>query len=148
MSQLAMKIRKARFIILSAVLATSLTSAAPTPTIEIPKQFGLMAADITLCFTIYQVFFGDEVKLTEEKFASFLEEAGIVTVVSGVMSSVVVYSVIKTIQGAHDELMNFAGPLGWLISGSLTGLQTFVIGSLWLNFCEKRYINNPTLKAS
>lgn len=135
MSQLATKKRKAQLIIISAALGTGITSAAPTPTIEIPKQLTLIAADITMCFAIYQVFFGDEINLVEGNFISLMEEAFDVTVLAGLMSSLALHS----IRGIQDEMLDWAGPYGWVISGGLTGSKTLVVGTIWLKFCSERY---------
>lgn len=141
MSDLARKRKKSCFAVIGATLGTGLTSATPTPSIEVPKQLTLEAADIALCFAIYQIYFGDEVKLTGEKLADLLVEAGIVTVVAGLFA----YAGVKATQGVCDEFANCVGPTGWLVSGGLTASETFVIGSLWWFFCDRRYRNNRQL---
>ncbi|MCC5664395.1 hypothetical protein LC653_10815 [Nostoc sp. CHAB 5784] len=136
--ELETKRRRAVFALVSAALATGFASAVPTFTVEVPKQLTLMAADVALCGVIYEIYFGDKTKLTEEKLMDLLNEATTL----GFLSSVAAYAGVKITQGMFDELMDFAGPSGWLLSGSLTGSQTFVIGLVCLRICEYRYKNS------
>ena len=136
MSNLEQKKGKAFYAIFAAVVGSGITGTSPTPNWEIPKQLGLVAGDIGLCLGIYQIYFSDQ--LSEQRLIDLLTEAGILTVTSGVLA----YCGVRATQALLKEFMNFFGPISWIVSGTLTGLQTLTLGLFWWNFCHQKHIND------
>ena len=132
-AELEKKRMTALLCLFGAALATGASSALPTPVLEVPKQLALGAADAGLCLTIYQIYFGDVV--TGRDLLALLQEAGLVTVISGAVG----YAGVKVLQGMFDEAANLLTLPGFLLSGTITASETLLIGALWMLYCEDRY---------
>ena len=133
------KFNRCRWDIMKLSLGTGLTSALPTPTVEIPKQLGIAVGDLALCFHIYQIYFDDQIK-DSKQFIDLVKRAGLVTAGGGA----IVYIGYKAARGLLDEAANFAPPFGQIFSGVLTFSETITIGFLWLKFVNKLYIDEMT----
>jgi hypothetical protein len=84
-----------------------------------------------MCITVYAIWFDQ--RRSKEEMLDLLLDAGMVTVVGGL----VVYGGVKVTEGLLAEAMNLLGPLGWAVSGVITGTVTGMVGFTFWAWCER-----------
>ena len=124
------KQRKSLTLILEFALGSTAASSIPTPAFEVSKQIILAAADVTLCWSIYALYYDED--LSVENIVELLKRAGIITSVG----TVLVYTGARTTQGLADEMLNLTG-IGTIVSGVIAGSSTALVGLAFL-----AWINN------
>ena len=132
MSELTLqkKQRKSLALILEFALGSTAASSVPTPAFEVSKQIVLAAADVTLCWKIYALYYDEDLSI--ENIVELLKRAGIIASVG----SVLLYTGARTGQGLADEVLNLSG-IGTLVSGVIAGSSTTLVGLAFL-----AWINN------
>ena len=124
------KQKKSLTLILEFACGSTAASSIPTPVFEVSKQIILAAADVTLCWRIYVLYYDEELSI--ENIVELLQRAGIIASVG----TVLVYTGVRTSQGMADELLNLSG-IGTLVSGLISGSSTALVGLAFL-----AWINN------
>jgi hypothetical protein len=124
------KQKKSLTLILEFAVGSTAASSIPTPAFEVSKQIILAAADVTLCWRIYALYYDEELSI--ENIVELLQRAGIIASVG----TVLVYTGARTSQGMADELLNLSG-IGTLVSGLIAGSSTALVGLAFL-----AWINN------
>ena len=124
------KQKKSLTLILEFALGSTAASSIPTPAFEVSKQIILAAADVTLCWSIYALYYDED--LSVENIVELLKRAGIITSVG----TVLVYTGARTTQGLADEMLNLTG-IGTIVSGVIAGSSTALVGLAFL-----AWINN------
>jgi hypothetical protein len=115
-----------------ALLGAGGLSAAPTPTLELPKQATIIGADAALCLGIARCYFDDFNKdQLQETFRRYAEAGGL-----GALAG---YGAFKLLEALVAEATNFVPLAGWLVSGSITASVTGVIGVMFLIACDRSY---------
>ena len=94
---LEQKQRHAIRLILEFALGSTAASSIPTPVFEVPKQFMLTVADLTLCWRLYALYYDEE--LSPDSLLALIRRAGIAPA-AGVA---VAYASARTAQGFADE---------------------------------------------
>lgn len=133
---MSMSITKKRFQTMGAIVTAALgagsASALPTPTLELPKQAVIAISDITLCASIYTIWF--DRRVTTEEMQDMLLDFGLLSVTGGIL----IYAGVKTAEGLLAEAMNIFGPIGWSVSAVITGSVTITVGVAFWLLCEKQ----------
>jgi hypothetical protein len=114
----------------AAALGTGGVSAAPTIGAEVPKQGVIAIGDLVMCTKIYEIWFDERV--TTEQLRDILIDAGLASAAGGIL----VYGGVKLTEGLLAEALNLLGPIGWGISGTITGSVTCLVGLTFWAFCE------------
>lgn len=125
------KRNKALLAITGAVLANGCGAAIPTPGVETCKHLAYSGVEITLCITIYNIYF--DTKLSKSEIKDFLVDNGIVTA-SG---TGLAYIGTKAGHSAISELLNFVPVVGWGVKGILAGSITSAIGIACMQACHE-----------
>ena len=137
---LQQKQRKSLTLILEFALGSTAASSVPTPAFEVSKQIVLAAADVTLCWKIYALYYDEDLSL--ENIVELLKRAGIITSVG----SVLVYTGARTSQGLADEMLNLSG-IGTLVSGVIAGSSTALVGLAFLAWVNNAWQQDQLLPA-
>lgn len=124
---------QAGLLIGAAVTGTGVLSATPTPAIEIPKQAGIVAADMLLCLGIARTYFGDE--YSSEKLGEVF--SGLAA--SGGIGALAGYGTYKLLEAVAAEGLNFVPVAGWALSGVLTAGATATVGTVFWIACDRAY---------
>jgi len=134
------KQRKSLALILEFALGSTAASSVPTPAFEVSKQIILAAADVTLCWNIYALYYDED--LSVENIVELLKRAGIVTSVG----TVLVYTGARTTWGLADEVLNLSG-IGTLVSGVIAGSSTALVGLAFLAWINNAWQQDQLLLA-
>ena len=135
---LQQKQSKSLAMILEFAMGSTAASSIPTPVFEVSKQLLLAAADVTLCWRIYALYYDEELSI--DNIIELLQRAGIVTAVG----SVLVYTGARTTQGFVDEALNVSG-IGTLLSGIIAGSSTALVGLAFLAWINKSWQEDQLL---
>ncbi len=131
MTSIQSKRKKAILAIIAAVLTNGCGAAIPTPGVETCKHLAYSAVEITLCISIYNIYF--DKKLSQSEIKDFLIDNGIATA-SG---TGLAYVGTKAGHSAVSELLNFVPVVGWGIKGILAGSITSTIGIACMQVCHE-----------
>ncbi len=126
------KQRQGLRLIIEFSLGSTVASSIPTPVFEIPKQVALTAADLSLCWRLYALYFDEELSL--DSLLALLKRAGVITAVGGAA----VYASARAAQGIADEALNLT-LVGSLFSGLLAGSYTALLGCAFLYWVERAW---------
>ncbi len=116
--------------IIAACVGNGVAASAPTPGFETHKHIVYSAAEITLCVTIYNIYFSQKASQAEVK--KFLIEHGIAVSSGGGLAFVGT----KIGHIAIAEVMNWVPVIGWGVKGLLAGSITGSIGISCLLACD------------
>ena len=126
------KKNSALWTIIVATSGNSLQASFPVPGLETHKHVAMTSVEITMCLSIAKIYFGD--RITKKDLTPMFQEAGIAIGAGGGLGLVAT----KVGHVAADELLNFAGPVGWALKAGVAGTLTATIGLTFLKFCENR----------
>lgn len=126
-------------LISGASLGTAATASAPTPTLEAPKQLGIVAVDAGLCYGLAKIYFGK--KFSEEDMEDTFRELT-TTVGVGLLAG---YGITKLVEAMLAEGLNFIPLAGWALSGVITGTVTGLVGLWFWVGCERAYRSGDAL---
>lgn len=134
MNDLARKRRQSCLIILATVFGSTAVAAAPKVNLATAKQIFLTVADIAMCMTIWDIYFGENL-YRKNITAIFLELFFVI-----MLSAVTAYTASKGITVLSDRLTSLGG-LGWGIIGALAAIMSSLLGVVWTFYCDDLYRN-------
>jgi hypothetical protein len=141
-SNLGKKRLDATSIIVTCALGNASVSVAPTPGVELPKQFLLTASDVLMYSRIWKTYFEED--LSSKSILEILGELGFVCAVGAGTG----YVVSKATTAALKEIINWTGPLGWGVVATITGSLSAMFGAAWALYCDNTYQQkHPQLSA-
>lgn len=90
----------------------------PKPTIEVPTQIVLGAADLAMCLKIWNIYFDEEIE--EKSMLEIMTTKGIIAVAAGGTG----YIIARGATGLLHEAMNAITLPGWVTSGLIAASAT------------------------
>ena len=117
-------------IILQHSVVNGSIAAVPGPGVEAGKHLIYCGNEMAMCMRIAHVFFGPDI--TETDVREILAVNGLAAG-GGACLAVAGTKVGQTV---GNEILNFAGPVGWFIKGTLAGSITTGLGWAFLKICE------------
>ncbi|BAZ17723.1 hypothetical protein NIES4071_96030 [Calothrix sp. NIES-4071] len=133
MSNLGKKRLEATSIIVTCALGNATVSVAPTPGVELPKQFLLTASDVLMYSRIWKTYFEED--LSSKSILEILTELGLVCAVGAGTG----YVVSKASTAILKEIVNWTGPLGWGVTATVAGSVSGIFGAAWALYCDNTY---------
>ena len=137
---LEQKQRRALGLILEFAVGSTAASSIPTPVFEVPKQFMLTVADLTLCWRLYALYYDEELSL--DSLLALIRRAGVAPVAGGVVT----YASARAAQGFADETLNLS-VIGSLFSGLIAGSSTALVGLAFLAWVNRAWQQDHALPA-
>ena len=120
------------WVIIGSISLNSLQASVPVPGFETHKHVAMTSVEIGMCLAIAKIYFGEQI--TKEDLTPMFQEAGIAIGAGGGLGLVAT----KVGHVATDELLNLAGPIGWVVKAGIAGSLTASIGLVFLEFCKSR----------
>lgn len=133
MSNLGKRRLDSASIIMTCALGNASVSVAPTPGIELPKQFLMSASDVLMYARIWKIYFEED--LSNKNIVDMLTELGFVCAVGAGTG----YVVSKVSTAILKEITNWTGPLGWGITAAIAGSLSGLFGAAWALYCDNLY---------
>lgn len=133
MSNLGKKRLEAGLAIAGYAVGSGTAGAAPTPGVELPKQFVLTTSDVLMYTTIWKIYFEED--LTRKALLEMLAEIGLVTVAA----TGTAYIVSKVSSAILCEITDWFGPMGWGVSAAIASSLTGIFGAAWALYCDYLY---------
>ncbi|MBF2068059.1 MAG: hypothetical protein IGS39_27130 [Calothrix sp. C42_A2020_038] len=133
MNNLGKKRLDATSIIVTCALGNATVSVAPTPGVELPKQFLLTASDVLMYVRIWKTYFEED--LSSKSVIEMLGELGLVCAVGAGTG----YVVGKATTAILKEIVNWTGPLGWGVTATIVGSSSGMLGAAWAVYCDSMY---------
>lgn len=133
MSKLGKKRLEATSVIVTCALGNASVSVAPTPGVELPKQFLLTASDVLMYSRIWKTYFEED--LSSKGILEILTELGLVCAVGAGTG----YVVSKASTAVLKEIINWTGPLGWGVTAAVAGSVSAMFGAAWALYCDNTY---------
>ncbi|NMG05498.1 hypothetical protein [Brasilonema sp. UFV-L1] len=133
MSRLDKKRLEAILAVATYAVGSGSATVAPTPGVEIPKQFILTASDVLMYTSIWRIYFEED--LSSKGLSEMLMELGFVTVAA----TGTAYIVGKASTAILKEITNWTGPLGWGLLAAISGSITGLFGAAWALYCDHLY---------
>ena len=128
------------FTITAAAGVGGFATFAPTPTLEVPKQVVLGAADIAMCCAIWKFYFKEE--MAEKSMIQTLGTTGLIAAVAFGAG----WIVAKGATGILHEFANAIPGIGWVSSGVVAASATATLGLAFMWYCDTRYRNMYPVK--
>ena len=135
LNNLNQKRKQSGFVILAIVFGSAVVAAAPKVNLDAAKQTFLTVADVTMCLTIWDIYFQES--LYKKKIVSIFIELFFVIVVSAITA----YVASRGITALSTKLIPDFGFMGWGIVGATAALITCLLGITWTFYCDDIYRN-------
>lgn len=136
MKNLTKKRKQSCLIILATVFGSTAVAAAPKVNLASAKQIFLTVADVAMCMTIWDIYFGENL-YRKNLTAIFLEQFFVI-----ILSAITAYTASKGITVLSDRLISL-GALGWGIIGAIAAIMASLLGVVWTIYCDDLYRNRP-----
>ena len=135
MSNLNLRRKKAALAILAAVGGSGVVMAIPMPSVEIPKQVFMTAANVAMYTMIWDIYFDEE--LSQKNVKSILLDLSLITLISAGTA----YVTAKGTTALISDITNWLGAMGWGVAGAIAGSATGFLGLTWTFYCDDLYRN-------
>ena len=134
MKNLTKKRKQSCLIILATVFGSTAVAAAPKLNLAFAKQIFLTVADVAMCMTIWDIYFGEN--LYRKNLRAIFLELFFVIMLSGITA----YTASKGITVLSNRLISL-GALGWGMIGAIAALMASLLGIVWTFYCDDLYRN-------
>ena len=128
------KRKQSCLIILATVFGSTAVAAAPKVNLTLAKQIFLTVADVAMCMTIWDIYFGEN--LYRKNLRAIFLELFFVIMLSGITA----YTASKGITVLSNRLISL-GALGWGMIGAIAALMASLLGIVWTFYCDDLYRN-------
>ncbi len=137
MSNLNHRRKKAALAILAAAGGSGVVMAIPIPipSVEIPKQVFMTAANVAMYTVIWDIYFDEE--LSQKDIKSILLDLSLITLISAGTA----YITAKGTTALISDITNWLGAIGWGVAGAIAGSATGLLGLAWTFYCDDLYRN-------
>lgn len=135
MKNLIKKRKQSCLIILATVFGSTVVAAVPKANLATAKQIFLTVADVAMCMTIWDIYFGENLYRKDIKDI-FVELFFVI-----MLSAVTAYIASKGLIVLSDRLILSLGEFGWGIIGAIAAVTASLLGIVWTFYCDDLYGN-------